>query len=111
MRLPPRILSRFPRRFPSTLPLLPQLFHLVFHFSFVFLSFVLPGKLLAKMEEAAARAVIGECGELRACLSALARFHRRIWSAHFGLHPARMRGVHFNLGVAQLVREMHRERI
>src|SRR6266404_6627149 len=111
MRLPPRTLSRMPRRFPSTLPLLPQLFHLVFRFSLCFLSFVLPGKWLAKMEEAAARAVIGERGELRARLSALARFHRRVWAAHLGLHPARMRRVNFDLGVAQLLREMHREGI
>src|SRR6266550_2624157 len=111
MRLLPQTLSRFPRRFLSMLPLLPQLFRLAFHFSFVFLSFVLPGKWLAKMEESAVRAVVRECGELRARLSTFAGFHRRVWAAHLGLHPAGMRGVHFDLVVTQLVGEMNREGI
>src|SRR5437016_14350266 len=109
MRLAPRTLSRFPRRFLSTLQLLPQLFRLAFHCSFVFLSFVLPGKWLAKMEEPAVRAVVGECGKLGARLSALVNFHRRVWAAHLGLYPAGMRGVHFDFVIAQLVGEMHRE--
>src|SRR5439155_15966683 len=99
MRLAPRTLSRFPRRFLSTLPLLPQLFRLAFHFSFVFLSFILPGKGLAKMEEPAVRAVVGECGKLRTRLSALANFHRRVWAAHLSLYPAGMCGVHFDFVV------------
>src|SRR5258707_13785222 len=103
MRLLPQTPSRYLRRFPSTLPLLPQLFRLAFHCSFVFLSFVLPGKWLAEMEESAVRAVVGECGKLRTRLSALANFHRRIWAAHLGLYPAGMRGAHFDLFVAQLV--------
>ena len=68
----------------------------------MFLSFVLPGKWLAKMEEPAARAIVGKCGELRARLSALANFHRRVWAAHLSLYPAGMRGVHFDFAVAQL---------
>src|SRR6266481_5848788 len=111
MRPPLRIPSRCPRRFLSTLRLPLQLFRLVFHSSFVFLSFVLPGKWLAKMEEPAARAIVGKCGELRARLSALANFHRRVWAAHLSLYPARMRGVHFDFAVAQFVREMHGEGI
>ena len=63
------------------------------------------------MEETAARAVIGKCGELRARLATFTDFHRRIGTAHLGLHPARMRGVHFDFVVAQFVGEMHRERI
>ncbi len=61
------------------------------------------------MEEPAARTVIGQRGELRARLSALARFHRRVWAAHLGFHPAGMRGVHFDFVVTQFVGEMHRE--
>ena len=64
---------------------------------------VSPGKWLAKMEEPAARAIVRKCGELRACLSALANFHCRVWAAHLSLHPAGMRGVHFNFAVAQFV--------
>src|SRR4029077_6166018 len=111
MRLAPQTLSRYPHRFLSKLPLLPQLFRLAFHFSFVFLSFVLPGKWLAKMEEPAVRAVVGECGKLRTRLSPLAKFHRRVWTAHFGLHPAGMRGVHFDFVVTQFVGEMNCKRI
>src|SRR5882757_870996 len=111
MRLLPQTPSRCRRRFLSTLQLLPQLFRLAFHSSFVFLSFVLPGKWLAKMEEPAVRTVVGECGKLRTRLSALANFHRRIWAAHLSLYPAWMRGVHFDFVVTHLVGEMHRERI
>src|SRR6266850_4036506 len=111
MRLLPQTPSRYLRRFPSTLPLLPQLFRLAFHCSFVFLSFVLPGKWLAEMEEPAVRAVVGECGKLRTRLSALANFHRRVWAAHFGLHPTGVRRVHLDFAVAQFVREMHSEGI
>src|SRR5258707_13999774 len=106
MRLALQTLSRCPRRFLSTLPSPLQLFRLAFHFSFVFLSFVLPGKWLAKMEEPAVLAVVGQCGKLRTRLSALAHFHRRVWAAHLGLYPAGMRGVHFDFGVTQLVGEM-----
>ena len=90
-----------------------QLFRLVFPFFIYvpFIEFVLPGKWLAEMEEPAARAIIGKCGELCARLSALANFHRRIRSTHIGLYPARMRGVHFDFGVTQFVREMYGERI
>src|SRR6266403_5992356 len=111
MRLALQTLSRCPRRFLSTLPSPLQLFRLVFHSSFVFLSFVLPGKWLAKMEEPAARAIVGKCGELRARLSALANLQRRVWAAHLSLYPAGMRGVHFDFAVAQFVREMHGEGI
>ena len=91
--------GRFPKqRFPFA-SLLPRL------------SFVLPGKWLAKMEESAARAIVGKCGELGASLSALANFHRRVRAAHLSLYPAGMRGVHFDFAVAQFVREMHGERI
>ncbi len=71
--------------------------------------FVLPGKWLAKMEEPAARTVIGQRGELRARFSALARFHRRVGPTHISFDPAGVRGVHFNFVVAHLVREMHCE--
>jgi len=73
------------------------------------LTIVLPWESLAEMEEAAIRSVVGKCGELRARLSALANFHRRVWAAHLGLHPPGMRGVHFDFVVTQLVGEMHRE--
>ena len=63
------------------------------------------------MEEPAARAVVGKCGELRTGLSALANFHRSVWAAHFSLYPAGMRGVHFDFAVAQFVREMDGEGI
>ena len=63
------------------------------------------------MEEASIRTVVRKRGEVRARLSALANFHWRVWAAHLCLHPAGMRGVHFDLGVAQLVREMHGEGI
>src|SRR4029077_2863272 len=69
------------------------------------------GKWLAEMEEPAARAIVGKCGELRARLSALANFHRCVWSAHLSLYPAGMRRVHFDFAVAQFVREMHGEGI
>ena len=75
------------------------------------LSVALPGKWLAKMEEPAARAIVGKCGELRAGLSAFANFHRRVWAAHLSLYPAGMRGVHFDFAVAQFVREMDGEGI
>jgi len=52
---------------------------------------VSPGKWLAKMEEPAARAVVGESGELRARLATLTNFHRRIRATHIGLYPARVR--------------------
>src|SRR4029079_16472943 len=77
----------------------------------VFFSLFLPGKWLAKMEESAARAIVGKCGELRASLSALANFHRRIWAAHLSLHPAGVRGVDFDFAVAQLVGEVNCKRI
>ena len=68
------------------------------------LSFVsLPGKWLAKMEEPAARAIVGKCGELCAGLSAFANFHRSVWAAHLSFYPAGMRGVHFDFAVAQFV--------
>ena len=54
-------------------------------------AYCLPGKWLAKMEEPAARAIVGECGELRARLATLTNFHRRIRATHIGLYPARMR--------------------
>src|SRR4029077_2237501 len=111
MRLAPQTLSRYPRRFLSKLPSPPQLFRLVFHSSFVFLSLVLPGKWLAKMEEPAARAIVGKCGELRARLSAFSNFHRRVWAAHLSLYPAGMRGVHFDFAAAQLVGEVNCKRI
>ena len=63
------------------------------------------------MEEPAARAVVGKCGELRTGLSALANFHRRVWAAHSSLYPAGMSGVHFDSGVTQFVGEMHGERV
>src|SRR4029077_10069099 len=111
MLLPPRTPSRYPRRFPSTLPLLPQLFRLAFHFSFVFLSFVLPGEWLCGGRKPAVRAVVGECGKLRPRLSSLANFHRRVWTAHFGLHPAGMGGVHFDFVVTHFVGKMNCKRI
>src|SRR6478752_500356 len=66
-------------------------------------AYCLPGKWLAKMAEPSARAIVGKCGQLCASLSALANFHRRVWAAHLSLHPAGMRGVHFDFAVAQFV--------
>src|SRR3954465_7780472 len=101
---------------PAPIPFDAPVTTATFPFSFpffilLFRSVILPGKWLAKMEEPAVRAVVGECGKLRARLASLAGFHRRVGPAHLGLHPAGMRGVHLDLVVAQFVGEMHRERI
>jgi len=87
---------------PPTRPVIPVI---------TYTALILPGKTLAKMKEAAARAIIWKCSELRARLSAFARFHRCVWAPHLGLHPAGMRGVHLDFAVAQLVRQMHGEGI
>src|SRR5256885_11501504 len=92
---------------PAPIPFDAPVTTATFPFSFPFFIcvpfVVLPGKWLAKMEEPAVRAVVGECGKLRTRLSALANFHRRIWAAHFSLYPAGMRGVHLDFVVAQFV--------
>jgi len=55
------------------------------------------------MEETAVRSVVAQRRELCARLAAFANFHRRVRAAHLSLHPAGMRGVHFNFAVAQFV--------
>src|SRR5437867_12499633 len=100
---------------PAPIPFDAPVTTATFPFSFpsfiLFLSFVLPGKRLAEMEEPAARAIVGKRGELRTGFSALANFHRRVWTAHLSFDPAGMRGVHFNLVIAQFMGEMNSERI
>src|SRR2546423_254094 len=92
---------------PAPIPFDAPVTTATFPFSFPFFIcvpfVVLPGKWLAKMEEPAVRAVIGEGSKMRTRLSALANFHRLDGPAHLSLYPAGMRGVHFDFVVAQFV--------
>src|SRR5215469_16807051 len=72
---------------------------------------VLPGNWSAQVVKSASRSILGQRGELCAGLATFTDFHRRVRAAHVSLYPTWMRGINFDLGVAQFVGEMHRERI
>jgi hypothetical protein len=69
----------------------------------------LPWQRLAQMKEPARRAVLAQQRQLHARLRAFRNLHRSSIGAQICLHPTRMRRVHFDLRIFQLVRQVYRE--
>jgi hypothetical protein len=69
----------------------------------------LPGQRFAEMEIATRRPVGRKPGELDAGLPSVGNLEFCVWATHIGLHPAGVRGIDLDRGLAQLMREMKRE--
>ena len=59
------------------------------------------------MNVTAVRSVLADRCERDASLRAVFDFHRRTFAAEICFHPTRMRGVHFDFCVLELVGELH----
>jgi len=55
------------------------------------------------MEETACRTIVAERGQRHTRLGTVRKLHRCLVAAHRGFHPARMRGIDLDLGIAELV--------
>ena len=68
-----------------------------------------PRQRLPLMEVPAGRSIVRQRSQRGAGLAAFAQFHRRLLATHVGLHPAGVRGVDLDVGVAQFIGKVHGE--
>src|SRR6202007_804168 len=74
-------------------------------------NYELPGERLAEVKVASGGAVVREGCKSGAGFAAFAHFHDGIGATHVSFYPSRVRRVHLDIGVAQVISEVNGERV